>query len=182
MMMRTVILDVEAMTSLWKRRMGLEEPRTDCTVVRGEGPDIDAMVLEHARSWYSEALRTMPSRSLPLTDISDGLVPVTSPEGVAGYRLPEGCLRVVEVTAGEWLKPARIVDEPTSTEALALANPYSRGGSCGPVAVIDGDVLLLSPSLSGESQPEVMAVVEPGDDTFILTSDMMARMPLLKIE
>ncbi len=180
--MKIMIFSRDSFVELWKRRMGFETPRTDSVITRGDGPDVNVMAFEQASSWYVGVLKSMPVESLPLTDISGQLVAVASPPGAAAFLLPDGCMKVAEVTADGWLAPARIIVQPGATEALAQLNPYSCAGPLSPVALVSGRRMIVYPSSTGDTMPEVMGVMEPDGKTFTLTSDMISQMPILKIE
>lgn len=176
--MEIIELNSAEMTALWKRRTGYEAPRTDCIIDCGEGYDIDGMVLEHARSWYRKALRDTPSQSLPLIDISARLAPAASPSGAAVARLPQGCIRVVEVMAEGWERPALVVTDMNSAEAVAQSNPFARSGTSRPVAIVSGGCMSVYSPVAKLSNLTVWAVMEPVEGSFLLTRDMIASMPL----
>lgn len=180
--MKTLTLNAQQMLTLWKSRLGYAPLRSDCSMERVDGYDLDGMLLEKIRSWYVGALRSEPADALPLTDISAETAAgrkVTA-DGVVRLTLPADCLRVVEVDCGCWDRPALMVTDSGSPEALAQTNPFARSGSARPVAVVCGSSLHIY-SVTSEADAAditVKAVMLPDADTFVLTPALMAAMPL----
>lgn len=175
--MHSITLDTAAMLALWKRAHGYEPSRTDSTVTRVDGPDIDSLLTLEMRQWYIKALMELPPHMLPLSDIASLVTPVASPLGAASVTLPEGCLRVISVSMSHWHRPVAAFHSPDSTEALAQANIYARGGNCRPIAVLDQSTLTLIPD--GGEVTRLLCVMTPNDDsTFILTPAMLSTLRL----
>lgn len=175
-------MTAEEMTALWKKRLGFDESRTDCEAVRCDGPDIDALVLEDAKAWYSKALRDMPLCCLPMTEISPLPTAAASPEGAARFVLPEGVVRIGAVSAPEWEKEAFIVTETGNHDADAQSNPFARAGLCRPVALVSDRRLTIYPAPENPETMTVMAVMEQDESgCFRVTGEMMAHAPMISI-
>ncbi len=180
-MIDSFVLSAGEMLALWKRRLGYDAPRTDCTVTRSGGPDLDDVLMEQARSWYTWTLRSAPASALPLTDIAEQTALAISPEGVASADLPPGCLRVVSVMMEGWMQPALVVTDSSLPEAVAQTNPFARAASVRPVAVVAGSRLMLFSAPSPGARLLSLEVVMMPDmaDEFVLTDMMVASMPVI---
>ncbi len=127
-------LSIDEMLNQWRLRRALEPLRSDCTVERLDGIDLDVLLRNEINDWYRNLLDTAPVEMLVVTDISAMVALSKRGDGSATIRLPERCRRVVEVMLDCWEQPARIVEADTIT-AQMQENPYSRGGITAPVAV-----------------------------------------------
>lgn len=176
--MRTYTLDKESMIALWRRACGYEPVRTDCTVERADGPDLNAMLHTEMRSWYVKMLLQAPLPVLPLTDITQQVDPVASSEGVAVATLPEGCVRVARVDMEGWEREALIVTDAHGRMARVQDNPFARAGAVRPAAIISGNVMTLySLAMPGARVKSVMAVMMPDPDgPYPVTDAMLAAM------
>jgi len=174
---RIYTLTAEEMLGRWKLA-GLYEPLlADATVECSDGMDLDRLLRLKIDSWYVRQLMEAPLESLPLTEIAGQLTLAMQPDGSARVSLPEGTLRVASAMMKGWLRPAAIITSQDSPEALAQSNPFSRGGSARPVAVInsDGSMNLYTPPPGAQPQLlSVKAVCLPEKGTYWMTDAMMA--------
>ena len=172
--MQTITLDAASMLALWKRAHGYEPARTDCSIKRVDGPDLDSLLSLEMRQWYVKRLMEMPCHSLPLTDIASSVSTVASSMGAASVTLPERCLRVASVKMANWDRPAIIVTDHDCADALAQANPFARAGCARPVALAEPGHLTLIPGNSTLSH--LLCVMLPDDETsYILNPAMIAE-------
>lgn len=174
--MLTLTLDKNAMLTLWKRSHGYEPARTDCTVTRTDGPDLDVMLSAEMRQWYITTLLEAPLNRLPVTEIADTVTTVASPPGAASVTLPKRCVRVAEVKMHGWERSAVIVTDKQHPDAIAQTNPFGRAGIARPVAVLGYGTLTLWPA--GPALTTLKAVMLPdNDESFTVTPAMLALMP-----
>ncbi|MCM1348033.1 MAG: hypothetical protein NC338_01360 [Firmicutes bacterium] len=173
--MELIELTPDAMLARWKRAHGFEPLRSDCTVTRTDGPDLDAMLTLQMNNWYTDTLLHAPLHMLPLTDIASEISMTVSPTGTAMATLPENCLRVASVMSQGWEQPALVVDNLQSAEALAQANPYAAGSTSRPVALVGAGWIKISPPPEPTDRLWIMAVAMPDTSRrYILTQAMLS--------
>lgn len=131
------------MLALCKRVMNLEPAARDCVVERYDGIDLDALILTHARTWYSRLLIEAPATLLPTDDIKDLITLVDCGQGVVRAHLPECCVRPLEVQLQHWEHSVTTFASPQDGLAQLQLNPWTRGGMHHPVAVDHGSHLML---------------------------------------
>lgn len=174
--MNPITLTADSMLELWKTAKGFEPLRTDCTVSRSDGPDLDRILTLQMRAWYVGLLNTAPFSDLPLTDIGPRLTFSERCPGSYSARLPDGCLRVASADCDSWERPALIVTDPASPDAAAQSNPFARSGRARPVAVVGDGLLTVQPPPDG-GKTRIMAVMLPdSDDIYHLTPQMLASL------
>lgn len=166
------------MLALWRRRLGYDAVRTDCTVEAVDGHDVDTLIATAMRAWYLRQLDEAPAslvntaRAIPASVSSLGA-------GVMQAVLPAACRRVIAVTAARWNLPARLVDA-RSPEATALMSrirsPYAMPGDSSPLAVIAPDRLYLLPLDEGDAFV-IDAVIDPGDQSYIIDESLLSTIP-----
>lgn len=166
----------EEMLAIWRTRLGFDELRTDCTVERYDGLDVNAGILAAMRAWYLNLLSTAPAQLLPVRQFS----PATSAAGSSLLRLvpPPECRRVLEVSSPRWACPA----EPQSRRDVAgllagLSSPYAEAAPGLPVAAVCGDGSLLAAPLDEDSAVTLTGVADPGPDTYILDPSLLSSIP-----
>lgn len=90
------------MLDLWRLRRGLQPQRTDCTVVRTDGVDIDGLLGRQIDDWYLNLLDTAPVEMLPVTEMRTRVEPVLDENGSVDVILPDVCRRLVSVKLKGW--------------------------------------------------------------------------------
>ena len=115
------------MLALCKRVMNLEPAARDCVVERYDGIDLDALILTHARTWYSRLLIEAPATLLPTDDIKDLITLVDCGQGVVRAHLPECCVRPLEVQLQHWEHSVTTFASPQDGLAQLQLNPWTRG-------------------------------------------------------
>lgn len=159
-------LSTEEMLNQWRLRRALEPLRSDCTVERTDGIDLDSLLRLEMRDWYLKLLDTASLEYLAPVDLAGDVALSVGDDGVATVNLPERCRRVVEVMLDEWERPATIL-APDSPLARCQQSVYSRGGSVAPVAVQEAGRLRLY-SVAGQSPviTRLLCVAEPEDGVY----------------
>ncbi len=172
-----MILTASQLLTEWKLRQGLLPLRSDATITRTDGYDLDSLLMAQVYEWYTDCLYTMPPSHLPLQDIASQLTLTRTDDGVGRVLLPERCARVTNVFMPGWRREAHIVS-PQSVEATAQLSPYSRGDCNMPVVVAtEYSMCLYTPPRGATSLGTVMAALLPEKNTFPVTEPMMAAMP-----
>lgn len=171
-------LSTEEMLYQWRLRRALLPMREDCAVTRYDGIDIDPLLRLQMRDWYLNLLDTAPVELLTLTDIAADITTSRDSSGITTVKLPERCRRIIEFRLEEWERPATIITNPNSPEAILQSNPYSRGRSCLPVVVKHNNLLYL---YSAETENPViataLAVMLPDDGTYELDERALSLIP-----
>lgn len=179
-MERLITLTRDELLRQWQLVNYHEPLRTDCTIRRTYGIDVDQLHLQEAIQWYYRTLAEAPFEQLPLTDVTTHLTVERAADGTHLITLPSGCLRVASLSYTHWMRPAIIVTDVDSAEARLQLSPFSRAGIHFPVAVqVDTSHLIAYTPHPADSAPsELLAVTHPDPDTdiFTLTPSMLALM------
>lgn len=167
------------MLELWMLHAGLEPLRADSLVTRTDGADVGRLMTDRLRAWYADTLASAPVETLPLTDIASRLtVSRDEASGVATVTLPDDCVRVVQVMADGWERPAVTLTDSSSPLALYQLCGYTRGGCVRPVAVIHTRVMklyTLPPGTAG--LVSALCVLRPPEGTYVITDAMKRLLP-----
>ena len=174
------------MLALWRRAAGLEESRSDCSIEQFGGLDSDAAIATAMRQWYLNLLDTAPLRHLQLTDIAAGLQLKADSEvpGKYSIQLPANVRRacslvlVGSVLSVPILESGSVASPDMARLAALQANPFSRAGALRPVAVRSGStVTLFSASQAVPVLSRLWAVVDPGDETYVMDESALSLLP-----
>lgn len=154
----------QEMLKIWRRNIGLEPLRADCTIEAYEGIEINDIIGRRMRKWYLELLDTAPAHLLPLEDVG-------AQSSVAGrvVSLPANARRPLSVKLKGWPRAALIAVE--ARPARISPNYGDISGRRWPTARRAGGVLEVSPE--GTAVESLVAVVDPGPDTYILDESLL---------
>lgn len=136
----------------WKMRKGLEPLRIDAAIKRQDAFEVDEYIRRRIDDWYERLLHDGRPELIEPTDITDDVNIDSFENGVAVMRLPDSCCRPIEVKMAAWERPAVIVDADSPT-GRRQASPFSRGGRCRPVAVVEDGRRLRLYSFSDGDEP-----------------------------
>ena len=176
----TVKLTKEEM--LRRRRIadGLEPLRTDCTIARTDGIDIDAYLATELRRRYLHLLDHAPRELLATETLSGDTdsrkVALDETEG-AQIDVPGRARRVFGIRMRGWQRAAEVLPAERLDEVVARQrNPYTAATAWRPVAVFtSGDSTgctgpILAWPLTGlyPEVEELVAVCDPGEEFYIL--------------
>lgn len=164
-------LTPERMLALWKLTHGYEPLRSDASVVRSDGIDLDALLRLEMRRWYTDLLDNGPLHLLPVRDISGSSVAFDRTDSSVLLSVNRTLRRIVEVKLRGWNRPARIIglDYDRRADILqAQASPYACAGANEPIAVIEShNTLRCYPPPAGTPAIAVLrAVVEPDNGLY----------------
>ncbi len=153
----------------WKLRKGLALGRTDCTVVRDDGVDLDALLLSEIDCRYELLLAEAPPELLPVADIAEECVMTVADDLTASISLPERCVRVLEVKLIGWKVPVSAFFEPDSEMARRQSSEWLRGRSECPVWVARRrSIDAYSAASRADLVPEwVVAVIRPDSGNYV---------------
>lgn len=181
-----ITLSKSRILELRRLAAGLGNARSDCSIEYTDGLDVDALLLQRLRYRYLELLDTADRRLLAPDNIASSVLAAATTDGGVRLNLPATCRRVFEVRLPGWNRAAQVV--PAGPVATALlrrqANPYARAKPAHPVALCAGEGIagtapdiLCYPAPEGIPAPvTVVAVTDPGEDTYILDE---AALPIL---
>lgn len=169
-----ITLTQTEMTALWRKILHLDVPRSDCSVEREDGIDIDSLIDTRIRQWYAQLLRTALLHCVPIEDFASSVTPTRQGEAVQ-IVLPERCVRPVEVQLNGWQQSVTTFLTPESPEARMQASALMRGGTERPAAIDFGNRIMLY-SLPESITPTITtlrAVATPSDGSYILSEDAL---------
>lgn len=161
------------MLRIWRRHLGLDSVRVDCTVEAFDGADIDALITDAMRAWYLELLDTAPLHLVPT-----GRATVRSTSVLANSLMhitvgPE-VRRVVDIESPRWSRPAAIMARAGMEVVMSRAmSPYCEWW---PWAAVQGRDIIAAP-LEESDAFTVTAVIDPGADKYILDQTLVKTIP-----
>lgn len=168
---------------LKRRRLaaGLEPVRTDCTVERTDGLDVDALLLDGLRKWYVNLIATAPRHLLAEENIAEGVMLRGTARGASMLVLPEVCRRVFEIQLEGWTRPAPVRPACDADIVHMLQrNPYTAATADAPVALAgtsdDGQACIFAWPAAGRPSL-VAAVTDEGENMYNLDEAALDSMP-----
>lgn len=173
-------LTSDEMLQQWRLRRALLPLRNDCEVQRTDGIDIDTYLRAEMRAWYLGLLDTALTRYLSLDDIAADVPLTVDSARCVTVKLPDACRRVISVRLQGWERPATIVTDPLSDLARMQHNPFSRGGTASPVAVLDGSTLQLYSAPASAEPPrlrQLLCVITPDEGLYTLDESALSLIP-----
>ena len=160
-------LSTDEMLSQWRMRRALEPLRSDCTVERIDGIDLDSFLKMEMRDWYLNLLDTAPLHLLTLTDIASKVSLSKNDDLSATIRLPQGCRRVIELTLDCSPVPIKITP-PDTPLAICQQNPFSQSGAVSPIAIHNNNSLIIHAGSDNFNIVQLLCVMEPDDGFYEL--------------
>ncbi len=169
-------LSTDEMLSQWRMRRALEPLRSDCTIERIDGIDIDTFLKMEMRDWYLNLLDTAPAHLLMLTDITSNVSVSRNNDQSAIITLPQGCRRVIQLSIDCCDNPVEIVaaDSPL---AMCQLNPFSRSGSIAPVAIVHHDRVIIYAGSNNFNISHMLCIMEPDDGFYELDEAALSLIP-----
>lgn len=150
------------MLDKWMLMKGFALARTDASVIRADGIDIEVMMEAEMRAWYLSMLDTAPPHLVGAADIADRVALTVDSDGLtARVALPADCRRVVRFRLDGWHNDATIA-APDSAAARREDNRLTRSGMWRPVAVLWPDGVLTVRALP-TGPKRIAALVVVGD-------------------
>lgn len=164
-----VVLSKEEMLEEWLARRYDEPVRWACgEVVREHEAEFRIKAVREMRGWYLRLLDEGELRYLAPVDGIEGARLAPTSDGSMELVLPAGTRRVVAVRLGGWSRDAEIV-EADSVSAQRQGNPYSRGMTEEPVAVMErggSSMRLYSGTIVGERLTRLLIVRDEGPEVY----------------
>ena len=160
-------LSTDEMLSQWRMRRALEPLRSDCTVERIDGIDLDSFLKMEMRDWYLNLLDTAPLHLLTLTDIASKVSLSKNKDLSATIHLPQGCRRVIELTLDCSPVPIKITP-PDTPLAICQQNPFSQSGAVSPIAIHSNNSLIIQAGSDNFNIAQLLCVMEPDEGLYEL--------------
>lgn len=165
------------MLGIWRRRLGYDDVRTDCSVESYDGHDVNGRIREAMRAWYLHLLDTADPRLLPHGPVAAESTQTAGPRRLL-IRLPDRCRRPLRMTAARWDAPAEADPDPRRLDALRrLASPFGwPDDSCPAMCLLPGGDIVAAPLDEGDAFT-VVAVTDPADGSYVLDESLLDTIP-----
>lgn len=170
-------LSHQQMLALWRRRLGFDEIRDDCSVEVFEGRQVNDLIATAMRSWYLRLLDSADTRLLPV-----GIVSYTDCLS-AGRNLlrivpAANVRRVIAVEAPRWDHPVTPIPYQDATDALnLLKGPFGAPSASAPLAVDTGHRDILAAPLQLSDAFSLYGIADPGNGRYILDEVLLDTIP-----
>lgn len=176
-----ITLDHQQMLQAWRRAAGLEPSFSSCSFEAFDGIDVDDRLTTKMRQWYLRLLDTAPPGLIGPPSDASHLVTLrhTNGDRHARISLDPSVRRLVSIRLSHWLRPAGIAEAADVSARLAMQdNPFCAAGTYSPLAWRDSaGQIFISPADAGSVVSEARAVVDPGEDVYILDELALDSIP-----
>lgn len=167
-----MILTHTQMLAQWRRAMGFETDRTDCTIESTEGIDTTAAHATAMRRWYVQLLDSGPLTALITHDVASRVSATSCGSGTWALNLPPDVRRIISITTETSDGPVPVLADDT----VLPSNPYLRGCAQRPIAVARGREVLIY-CTSAPAITSVRAVTDPGDEAYEMDESALQLLP-----
>ncbi len=172
-----ITLTHHQMLAEWRRVLGLAPALTGCTVEIVGGINLEPDISRAMRIWYLAQLDTAPLHLVPHRDIASQATLIRGQQ-LARVSLPASVRRVVSVRLSGWHAAAAPVAADTAAPRIArLASPFGRPGNAQPLAAFLPEGLAVAPAAPDAVVESLIAVVDPGPETYVLDESLLATIP-----
>ncbi len=166
--------------TLWRRVLGFDPTRTDCTVEAVDGIGIDEWIRPRIRQWYLNLLDTAPARLLPVNEFGRAAGITVMGHSIALITTPDSARRVISLKLQGWSRAIVPVAESLASDQLArLASPYGKPGNGNPLAVIRADGSILAAPVDIPVVESLRAVADTSPGTYTFDESLIASIPKL---
>lgn len=167
----------DELLSIWRRRLGLDTVRTDCSVKVYEGIDLDDLLRRSLRQWYLDLLDSAPHHLLPVSDIaSEATVNNAFDTTWSDIQLPASARRPLSVRLKGWNVETNVISHDEASNILCrMASPFGRPGPNAPLAIRRENGISATPA--SDSVLSVRVVNDPGEAEFILDESLLSTLP-----
>ncbi len=167
----------QEMLEAWRRRLGFDDARLDCTVERFDGRDVNAVITDAMRQWYLGLLDTAPAHLLPRRKAACTVDAVDATRRLGRAALPEDARRVIEASSGHWILNARPTDFAEALPRLyAIASPYINASAADPLLIVGDSAIYAAPAEQGDTIT-LSIIAPPADGSYELDESLMATIP-----
>ena len=166
------------MLAYWRRALGFDTSRPDCDISIYEGIDVDGIIRVRMRQWYLRQLDTALPCMVNHEDVASrcSMAPSKHVADAALITLPADARRPMSVKLSGWEVPAPVVTPSEAAQRIKrMASPFGRPGCCDPLALKTEAGIEVYPA-RGTLQ-SLRAVVDPGEDLYILDEFLLETIP-----
>lgn len=185
-----ITLTQAQMLSLWRRAQGLEPTAAAVSLEQWDSIDTEAQLALRMRQWYLRLLDTGDETLVATSDISTQISLRRVGDGLYAATLPATCRRLLRLNITDECGTSMVVPDADAVPETAVtryhrrrANPWGAPAFVPVRACVRGHSLVVAcghgpggadtlPAVS-----EAQAVIDPGDETYILDEAALATIP-----
>lgn len=185
-----ITLTQAQMLSLWRRAQGLEPTAAAVSLEQWDSIDTEAQLALRMRQWYLRLLDTGDETLVATSDISTQISLRRVGDGLYAATLPATCRRLLRLNITDECGTSMVVPDADAVSETAVtryhrrrANPWGAPAFVPVRACVRGHNLVVAcghgpggadtlPAVS-----EAQAVIDPGDETYILDEAALATIP-----
>lgn len=183
-----ITLTQAQMLSLWRRAQGLEPTAAAVSLEQWDSIDTEAQLALRMRQWYLRLLDTGDETLVATSDISTQISLRRVGDGLYAATLPATCRRLLRLNVTDECGTSMVVPDAVPETAVTRyrrrrANPWGAPAFVPVRACVRGHSLVVAcghgpdgidtlPTVS-----EAQAVIDPGDETYILDEAALATIP-----
>lgn len=185
-----ITLTQAQMLSLWRRAQGLEPTAAAVSLEQWDSIDTEAQLALRMRQWYLRLLDTGDETLVATSDISTQISLRRVGDGLYAATLPATCRRLLRLNITDECGTSMVVPDADAVPETAVtryhrrrANPWGAPAFVPVRACVRGHSLVVAcghgPS-GADTLPavsEAQAVIDPGDETYILDEAALATIP-----
>lgn len=183
-----ITLTQAQMLSLWRRAQGLEPTAAAVSLEQWDSIDTEAQLALRMRQWYLRLLDTGDETLVATSDISTQISLRRVGDGLYAATLPATCRRLLRLNVTDECGTSMVVPDADAETAVTRycrrrANPWGAPAFVPVRACVRGHSLVVAcgHGLGGaDTLPtvsEAQAVIDPGDETYILDEAALATIP-----
>ncbi len=185
-----ITLTQAQMLSLWRRAQGLEPTAAAVSLEQWDSIDTEAQLALRMRQWYLRLLDTGDETLVATSDISTQISLRRVGDGMYAATLPSTCRRLLRLNITDDCGTSMVVPDTEAISETAAtryrrrrANPWGASAFVPARACVCGQNLIISCGCGAggdEALPvisEAQAVVDPGDETYVLDEAALATIP-----
>lgn len=185
-----ITLTQAQMLSLWRRAQGLEPAAAAVSLEQWDSIDTEAQLVLRMRQWYLHLLDTGDEALVATSDISSQIALRRIGDGVYAATLPAACRRLLRLSITDDCGTSMVVPTAEDIPETAVtryrrrrANPWGASAFVPARAFVHGQSLIVTCGAGPEDADalpvvsDAQAVVDPGDETYILDEAALATIP-----
>ncbi len=185
-----ITLTQAQMLSLWRRAQGLEPTAAAVSLEQWDSIDTEAQLALRMRQWYLRLLDTGDETLVATSDISTQISLRRVGDGLYAATLPATCRRLLRLNVTDECGTSMVVPDADAVPETAVtryrrrrANPWGAPAFVPVRACVRGHSLVVACGYGpggADTLPavsEAQAVIDPGDETYILDEAALATIP-----
>lgn len=185
-----ITLTQAQMLSLWRRAQGLEPTAAAVSLEQWDSIDTEAQLALRMRQWYLRLLDTGDETLVATSDISTQISLRRVGDGLYAATLPATCRRLLRLNVTDECGTSMVVPDADVVPETAVtryrrrrANPWGAPAFVPVRACVRGHSLVVACGhgpVGADTLPavsEAQAVIDPGDETYILDEAALATIP-----